>query len=92
MKLTIFGGTGGTGRLLIQQALAAGNQVVAFVRNPSKLGITHEHLTVVQGELADPALIERAVSGADAIISVLGPRGDSRSRPITQGMRTSWQR
>jgi putative NADH-flavin reductase len=86
MKLTIFGGTGGTGRLLIQQALAAGNQVVAFVRNPFKLGITHEHLTVVQGELADPALIESTVSGADAIISVLGPRGDSSSKPITQGM------
>ena len=86
MKLTIFGGTGETGRLLIEQALAAGNQVVAFVRNSSKLKTTHEHLTIVQGELADPALIECAVSGADAIISVLGPRGDSRTKPITRGM------
>lgn len=85
MKLTIFGATGGTGKQLVEQALAAGNQVIAFVRDPSKLNTRHEHLTIVQGELADQAMIERAVSGADAVISVLGPRGDSRSKPITRG-------
>ena len=37
MKLAIFGATGGTGKRLVEQALAAGNQVVAFVRDPSKL-------------------------------------------------------
>jgi len=85
MKLTIFGATGGTGKQLIKQALAAGNQVVAFVRNPSKLNTRHEHLTIVQGELVDQTMIERAVSGADAVISVLGPRGDLKSKPITRG-------
>ena len=88
MKLTIFGATGATGKQLIEQALAAGNQVVAFARNPSKIGMSHEHLTIVQGELADTAAIERAVSGADAVISVLGPRPreDINSKPLTQGM------
>jgi len=88
MKLTIFGATGATGKQLIEQALAAGNQVVAFARNPSKIGASHEHLTIVQGELADTAAIERAVSGADAVISVLGPRPreDINSKPLTQGM------
>jgi putative NADH-flavin reductase len=48
----------------------------------------HEHLTIVQGELSDQAAIERIVSGADAVISVLGPRpGEGRnSRPLTEGM------
>jgi uncharacterized protein YbjT (DUF2867 family) len=62
MKLTVFGATGGTGKQLVEQALAAGNKVVAFARNPSKLTIKNEHLTVVQGELSDQALIEKAVS------------------------------
>jgi hypothetical protein len=31
----------------------------------------------VQGELTDEALIENAVKGADAVISVLGPTGGS---------------
>ena len=85
MKIAIFGATGDTGKQLVEQALAAGHEVVAYVRNPSKLSISHEHLTVIQGELADEALIERAVSGADAVISVLGPRGGSKNKPITQG-------
>lgn len=40
----------------------------------------------MQGELADQAAIERAVSGADAVIGVLGPRGDSKNKPITRGI------
>ena len=88
MKLTIFGATGATGKQLIEQALAAGNQVVAFARNPSKIGARRERLTIVQGELTDTAAIERAVSGADAVISVLGPRPqeDMHGKPLTQGM------
>ena len=86
MKIAIFGATGETGRQLVEQALAAGYQVVAYVRNPSKLNTKHENLTIVQGELADQAIIERAVSAADAVISVLGPRGGSKGKPITRGM------
>ncbi len=85
MRLTIFGATGETGIQLVKQALEAGDQVVAYVRDPSKLGQTHERLTVIRGELMDREGIERAVSGADAVISVLGPRGDSKSKPITEG-------
>jgi putative NADH-flavin reductase len=86
LKLTIFGATGGTGKQLVEQALAAGDHVVAFARNPSKLTIKNEHLTVVHGELTDQALIEKAVSGADAVISVLGPRGGSKNKPLTLSM------
>ena len=32
MKLVIFGATGGTGRLLVEQALAAGHEVVVLRR------------------------------------------------------------
>jgi len=87
MKLTIFGGTGEAGRQLIEQALAKGNEVVLFARNPSKLTTHHEHLTIIQGELHDPANIERAVNGADAVISLLGPRpgDDLNSKQLTYG-------
>ena len=87
MKLTIFGATGATGKQLVVQALAAGNQVVAFVRNPARLETKHERLSVMQGELTDLAAIERAISGADAVLSALGPRVGSAGRPLTHGMR-----
>ena len=66
MKITIFGATGGTGKLLVEQVLAEGKEVVAFVRNPSKFNITDKNLTIVQGELTDDGLIENAVKSADA--------------------------
>src|SRR5450759_3219915 len=86
MRLTVFGATGRTGKELVEQALAAGNEVVAYARSPSKLGITHEKLTIVQGELSDRGMIERAIKRADAVISVLGPRRGSKGKPLTQGM------
>ncbi|MGD1054647.1 MAG: SDR family oxidoreductase [Nitrososphaerales archaeon] len=85
-RITVFGATGGTGKQLVKQALAAGYEVVAYARDSSKLNISHEHLTVVPGELSNQTLIENAIRGADAVLSALGPHGRSRNKPITQGM------
>ncbi len=43
MRITIFGATGGTGQLLVEQALAEGKEAAMFVRNPSKLNITDKN-------------------------------------------------
>ncbi|GGL41915.1 NAD(P)-dependent oxidoreductase [Nocardia jinanensis] len=72
MRITIFGGTGPTGLLLIDYALAEGHDVVAFARTPSKLP-TRERLTAVTGQLDDAAAISEAVRGSDAVLSLLGP-------------------
>ncbi|WP_269085789.1 NAD(P)H-binding protein, partial [Mycolicibacter kumamotonensis] len=37
LRISIFGGTGPTGLLVVEQALANGHDVVAFARTPSKL-------------------------------------------------------
>jgi len=88
MKLTIFGASGATGQQLIEQALAAGHQVVAYARNPARISASETGLTVVQGELSDTAAIRRVIHGAEAVISVLGPRPgeDLHSQPLTHGM------
>ena len=86
LKIAVFGASGDTGKQIVEQALAAGYDVVAYVRNPSKLNISNEHLTVIQGELSDAALIETAIKGTDAVLSALGPRGGSKNKPLTQGM------
>jgi NAD(P)-dependent dehydrogenase (short-subunit alcohol dehydrogenase family) len=88
MNITVFGATGGTGRQLVGQILAAGCQAAAYARNPSKIGAPHGRLTTVQGEITDRAAVERAVGGSDAVISALGsrPGEDIRSRPLSRGM------
>ena len=85
MKLTIFGATGRTGHLLVEQALAAGHEVTAFARNPAKLGQTHDRLRVVQGDLTNAAQIEAAIQGADAVLSVLGPSNNQATFEISRG-------
>ena len=89
MRLTIFGATGQTGQPLVAQALAAGHEVVAFVRTPAKLTQNHDRLTVVQGDATDPAAVERAIRGTEAVISVMTTSGSqtiAQSRPLTRGM------
>lgn len=86
MKLTIFGATGGTGKQLVQQALADGHDVTVYARTPSRLAVTHDRLTVVPGNMDEPTKIRQAVAGADAVISALGPTSNTPDRPLTQGM------
>ena len=72
MNLLIVGATGGTGRALVEQALAQGHAVTALVRNPRKMKTAHERLTVVQGNVLDYDSVDRAVRGKDAVLSALG--------------------
>lgn len=84
MRIALFGATGAAGRLVLQQALAAGHTVTAYARDAGKLASTPK-LLVVEGQLDDAAAINRAVAGQDAVISLLGPKGDSAGLPVSKG-------
>jgi len=75
MKLTIFGASSSTGKLLVNKALAKGFQVTAFVRDETKLGSAHPNLRVICGDALKYEDVESAVQGGDAILSTLGPKG-----------------
>ena len=84
MKFTVFGATGGIGREVVRQALAAGHQVTAVVRDPARLGVTDAGLEVVRADLTDPQPLRTAVAGRDAVLSGLGrarPQGRRHRRP-----------
>jgi uncharacterized protein YbjT (DUF2867 family) len=75
-KYVVFGATGGTGIELVKQALAQGNHVTAFVRNPEKLSaIENANLKTVKAELNDEAAMESAIKGQDVVLISLGGRG-----------------
>jgi len=74
MKLLIFGGTGRTGRALIDQALEQGHIVTVFARDPAKLGMARENLRVMKGDIADYDLVETAIKAQDAVLSALGTK------------------
>jgi uncharacterized protein YbjT (DUF2867 family) len=86
MRLTIFAATGGIGRQILEQAVATGHDVTAVVRDPGKL--SREVRTVTADLTApDPAALESAVEGADAVLSGVGPRSRSEAGIASQGTR-----
>lgn len=86
MNLAIFGGTGKTGRHVVEQALAAGHTVRMLARSPEKVAVTHPALTVIPGAVGDAAAVAETVRGADAVISALGPTHNNPTFDISTGM------
>lgn len=98
MKLALFGAGGMVGSRIAKEALARGHQVTAIVRDPARFFLPaenpehHENLTVVQGDVLDPASVASAVAGHDAVISAVGPRaGDPQmvveaARSLVEGV------
>jgi putative NADH-flavin reductase len=82
------GATGGTGRQLVSHALERGFAVTALVRDPAKLPVEHPRLTVVRGDVLDPASVDAAMRGQEAVISALGhKRYFSPTRILSEGTR-----
>src|SRR5260221_11955395 len=72
MKIVIFGAAGGTGRDVVEQALAKGHEVTAFDRHPEALTIEHPKLKIFQGDIFNEAQVDDAIKEQDAVICVLG--------------------
>ena len=72
--IVLLGATGYVGRALLNEALERGEKVTAIVRNADKLkDIDNPNLTIVTGDITDPAVIEKYAKGKDAIISAYNP-------------------
>ncbi|MEV6104689.1 NAD(P)H-binding protein [Streptomyces sp. NPDC051940] len=80
MRLTVFGATGGTGKEIVRQALDAGHQVTAVVRDPARLTVSGDGLEVVTvAAVTDPASLRPLVAGRDAVLSGIGPTSPRRT-------------
>lgn len=71
-RITVVGATARSGRVIIAQALEAGYEVIGLARSPQKLGIEHERLTLVKGDVRDQATLEAAMIGVEAVICMVG--------------------
>lgn len=84
MRVVIIGASGRSGRRAVAHALAAGHEVVAVVRTPSSAPRATE---VAQADARDADTLAEAVTGADAVISMLGfVKGDADTRILRDGM------
>lgn len=73
MRVLVLGATGGTGRHVLTEAIAAGHEVTALVREPTTLG-TIEGVRTLMGDATSPVDVAAAVAGQEAVINALGSR------------------
>ncbi|MFC1961289.1 NAD(P)-dependent oxidoreductase [Chloroflexota bacterium] len=81
MKIAILGSTGFLGKVVLKKALDEGYQIRTLVRTPDKLGEFKDRVEFVQGSLSDVDKLEEAVSGAEVVLSTIGPPQKNPGKP-----------
>lgn len=70
MKVLVLGATGGTGRLIVRDAVTRGHSVVALVRSKASANLPDARM--IEGDARDEAALARAMDGCDSVVSALG--------------------
>jgi putative NADH-flavin reductase len=78
MRIAVIGAAGRTGRLVVEQALERGHEVIALARTPSAITVEDPKLTVSRADVLAPDGLADVIAGADAIVSAVGT-GTSRA-------------
>ncbi len=91
MNIILFGATGQTGHEVLTQALEHGHWITAVARDPSRINLNHERLTVMAGDARDAQSVLATMSGQEAVINTMGPGGPDVSEQfldiLTEGTR-----
>jgi putative NADH-flavin reductase len=85
--IALFGGTGRTGKHVLEQALASGHSVRVLARRPDAVTEESDRLVVVAGDVLDPAAVDETIHGADVVVSVFGQVKGSPPTLQTDGTR-----
>ncbi|HET6552004.1 MAG TPA: NAD(P)-dependent oxidoreductase [Dyella sp.] len=88
MKIALFGATGHIGHAILDEALARGYEVMAIVRDASRLSSRHDHLSMVTGDVSRPESWLEAVRGVDAVVASLSARRDGTHDSIPRNTAT----
>lgn len=82
MNIVVFGATGGTGKEILSQALAAGHHVTAVARRPDAVTAEHPNLRVVQGDVLKRESLSGVLNNAEAVVSALGAHSGRRPTEV----------
>jgi putative NADH-flavin reductase len=79
-RIVVLGGTGYAGRHIVAEAVARGHAVIALSRSEAENPVAGA--AYVQGSALDPQWLPEVLTGADAVVSALSPRGDMEDRAL----------
>ncbi len=81
MKITVFGASGGIGEHVVTLAAERGHDVRAVYRSVPDSPPDGPVEILVNAEILDPGFAAHAISGADAVITAVGPNFAKRHNP-----------
>lgn len=72
MKIFITGGTGNIGQYVTKALWEAGHSLVLLTRTPNRIPAYQalDHVTVVEGNILDLDVMEKALQGCDAVVHI----------------------
>jgi putative NADH-flavin reductase len=77
IKIAVLGGTGKSGKYLVQQLLKEGRLIKMLLRDPEKMQVDSRLIEIVEGDARDEKAVRLLVEGCQAVISTLGqPHGE----------------
>jgi nucleoside-diphosphate-sugar epimerase len=79
--IALYGGTGRTGRHVVRYALEKGYKVQMLARDPTKVDIQHNHLTVFEGDFGNKEAIQQVIKGATHVICCAGGPSNPKEYP-----------
>jgi putative NADH-flavin reductase len=80
--ILVIGATARSAPELLKQALAQGRRVTALARRPEKIAVSGKGLTAVKGDVYDVESLAAAMTGEEAVVSLIGPRVADHSKEI----------
>ena len=83
MQLTVFGASGGIGTHVVALATRRGHQVRALYRAAPQPTPPLRAEVLLAPDIFDPAVVARAIRGADVVITAVGPNFATRHNPRT---------
>jgi putative NADH-flavin reductase len=86
MNITVFGANGKVGRLVTKLLLERGHTVTAFTRSGKGLP-KDKQLTSCTGDIHDEIAVEKAIKGAEVVISTLGSWHTPTKDIVSSGMK-----
>ncbi len=81
-SILVIGATARSAPELLERALAQGRRVTALARSPERIAVSGPGLTAVKGDVYDIDSLTAAMTGEEAVVSLVGPRVTDHSKEI----------
>jgi putative NADH-flavin reductase len=78
INIAVIGGTGKSGKFVVQQLIQQGFKLKLLLRNPEKFNVKNANVQVLKGDARDFNSVSGLVRGCEVVVSTLGqPKGES---------------